>query len=203
MSTKADISQQIIELVKRENPETVEELVKLMGDALNLSEEKAFEWILKLENQGELKLSSRLKMIPRGLDAYFFSLDATWYWIIIALSISTTISVFTIQETDVPFIYVRYVLGSIFVLFLPGYSLIKALFPSKEIDDIERIALSIGMSLALVPLVGLLLNYTPWGIRLAPITLSLLSLTIVLSAVALIREHQRKTLNTINRPLTS
>ena len=113
---------------------------------------------------------------------------------IIALSLATTLSVFTIQETAVPFVYIRYVLGSIFVLFLPGYSLLKTLFPEKEIDDIGRTALSIGMSLALVPLVGLLLNYTPWGIRLTPITLSLLALTSVLSAIALIREHQRKTL---------
>jgi uncharacterized membrane protein len=49
------------------------------------------------------------------------------------------------------------------------------------------------MSLALVPLVGLLLNYTPWGIRLTPITLSLLALTIALTITGLIREHQDKT----------
>jgi uncharacterized membrane protein len=38
--------------------------------------------------------------------------------------------------------------------------------------------------------VGLLLNYTPWGIRLTPIVLSLLALTIVFSTAAMIREHQ-------------
>jgi len=46
------------------------------------------------------------------------------------------------------------------------------------------------MSLALVPLVGLLLNYTPWGIRLMPITISLLTLTIILTVTGLIREYQ-------------
>jgi len=63
----------------------------------------------------------------------------------------------------------------------------------RKLDNIERIALSIGMSLALVPLVGLLLNYTPWGIRLTPITISLLALTLILSTAAIIREHQTKT----------
>jgi uncharacterized membrane protein len=91
-----------------------------------------------------------------------------------------------------PLVYIRYFLGSVFVLLLPGYSLIKTLFPTKEIDNIERTALSIGMSLALVPLVGLLLNYTPWGIRLTPITLSLLALTTLLTATAVIREHTKK-----------
>jgi uncharacterized membrane protein len=103
-------------------------------------------------------------------------------------------------------VYLRYVLGAVFVLWLPGYAFIKALFPQnlpfakalarlsdtseKELDAIERIALSLGMSIALVPIVGLLLNYTPWGIRLTPIVLSLLALTTILSTAGIIREHQ-------------
>jgi uncharacterized membrane protein len=59
-------------------------------------------------------------------------------------------------------------------------------------DTIERAALSIGLSLAIVPIVGLFLNYTSWGIRLTPITLSLLALTITFATAALIREHQAK-----------
>jgi uncharacterized membrane protein len=56
------------------------------------------------------------------------------------------------------------------VLFVPGYVLVAALFPrNTEIDWIERIALSFGMSVAVVPLLGLLLNFTPFGIRFAPI----------------------------------
>jgi uncharacterized membrane protein len=72
---------------------------------------------------------------------------------------------------------VRTLLGVPFILFIPGYILIFALFPAKKtdrgIDTIERIALSFGLSIAIVPLIGLLLNYTPWGIRLEPILLSL------------------------------
>lgn len=55
---------------------------------------------------------------------------------------------------------------------------------------IERTALSIGMSLALVLIVGLLLNYTPRGIRLTPIVLSLVALTVVFAVAAVLREHQ-------------
>jgi uncharacterized membrane protein len=84
-------------------------------------------------------------------------------------------------------------MGTIFILFLPGYTFIKILFPKKELDNIERVALSIGMSLALVPITGLILNYTPWGIRTNPITISLLALTTSLATAAIIREHQTKT----------
>jgi len=85
------------------------------------------------------------------------------------------------------------VLGAIFVLFLPGYTFIRALFPEKELDNIERTALSMGMSLALVPITGLILNYTPWGIRTTPVTLSLLALTTIFATAAITREHQTKT----------
>ena len=63
---------------------------------------------------------------------------------------------------------------------------------TREIDNVERTAFSIGMSLALVPLVGLLLNYTLRGISLTPITVSLPALTAILSITGLIREHQVK-----------
>jgi uncharacterized membrane protein len=79
------------------------------------------------------------------------------------------------------FAALRMALGSIFVLFLPGYSLVEALYPKEEdLSPLERLALSIGLSLALVPLVGLLLNYSPWGIRLDPVVASLSTLTLAL-----------------------
>ena len=74
----------------------------------------------------------------------------------------------------VPLEPVRIVLGLLLVLFFPGYVLLAALFPRREnLGGIERVALSLGLSLALVPLLGLILNFTPWGIRLTPIVLVL------------------------------
>ena len=110
---------------------------------------------------------------------------------------------FTIPETFYPIAYIRNVLGIIFVLFLPGFAFIKALFPttvplkttSESLDDIERVALSFGMSLALVPIVGLILNYTPWGIRLTPITLSLPSTNRDLRHSSHIKRTPNKTKN--------
>jgi uncharacterized membrane protein len=81
--------------------------------------------------------------------------------------------------------FLRVLFGVPVILFIPGYALIAALFPgAKDIDGIERIALSFGLSIAVVPLVGLALNYTPWGIRLDPIVVSLALLTVCLCVVA-------------------
>lgn len=74
------------------------------------------------------------------------------------------------------------------MLFLPGDSLIAALFPRKDdLDAIERIALSFGLSIAVVPLLGLALNYTPFGIRLTPILIVLSVFTISLAICASVR----------------
>jgi len=83
---------------------------------------------------------------------------------------------------------VRIILGLPFILFFPGYTLISALFPKRtQLDSIERVALSFGLSIAVVPLIGLILNYTPWGIRLYPILTFLAGFIIVMSFVAWIR----------------
>ena len=81
--------------------------------------------------------------------------------------------------------FLRILFGIPMVLFIPGYALIAALFPgARDIDSIERIALSFGLSIAVVPLIGLALNYTPWGIRLDPVIISLSILSIGLCLTA-------------------
>ena len=83
---------------------------------------------------------------------------------------------------------IRIIFGLPLVLFLPGYSLIAALFPRKDdLDGIERIALSFGLSIAITPLLGLALNYTPFGIRLSPVLIVLSVFTIALAIGAYIR----------------
>jgi uncharacterized membrane protein len=83
---------------------------------------------------------------------------------------------------------IRAVFGLPMMLFLPGYSLVSALFPrTEELDTIERIALSIGLSICVVVFIGLGLNYTPWGIRLGPILLVLSAFTLIGTAVSAVR----------------
>ncbi|MFC1904414.1 DUF1616 domain-containing protein [Chloroflexota bacterium] len=85
----------------------------------------------------------------------------------------------------------RIVLGLLFVLFSPGYALLFALFPRRiDLGGIERVALSLGLSIAIVPTIGLILNYTPWGIRLYPCLISITIFVIVSSAVAWYRQQK-------------
>jgi len=190
------LTELIIAIVKRERPENVEQLVNRIKNKFDIPEHEIIKYVLQLQSEGTIRLK-KSKPTPNNLAAYVKT-EAGWYWITMTLAAATTLVVFMIPENAYPIIYIRYVLGTIFVLWLPGYSFIKALFPTKpadkkpagNLDSIERMALSIGLSLALVPIVGLLLNYTPWGIRLTPILLSLLALTTIFATAAVIREYQ-------------
>jgi len=161
-------------------------------------------------------------LLPRQLRALPADLAAVTLGVGVALA---TVFLPIISETPL-----RVVFGLVFVLFLPGYAFVAALFPeagtsSTEtaprspaedrsttrpapvpgteaaaeattdtpdsapadqtgIDGIERLALSFGLSIAIVPLIGLVLNFTPWGIRLAPITVSVAGVTLACVAVA-------------------
>lgn len=106
-------------------------------------------------------------------------------FIIMGLVLLTDIFVLTPGINETMF---RNILGLPLVLFLPGYALIAALFPAKsDLDGIERVALSFGLSIAVVPLIGLGLNYTPWGIRLLPILTSLSVFTFIMCGLAYLR----------------
>ncbi len=90
----------------------------------------------------------------------------------------------------------RVLLGLPFILFIPGYILVFALFPTKKtdhgIDTLERLVLSFGLSIAVVPLIGLLLNYTPWGIKLEPILTSLLLFILGVGLLSIYRWKKTK-----------
>jgi len=107
---------------------------------------------------------------------------------IITLSIFLILIIYVFPES-----IFRKVIGLPFILFFPGYSLISFLFPEKrDLDGIERVALSFGLSIAITPLTGLALNYTPFGIRLTPILLSLTSLNFVFSLLAVYRRFEAR-----------
>jgi uncharacterized membrane protein len=84
--------------------------------------------------------------------------------------------------------FLRTYLGIILVLFLPGYALTGAIFPAKkDLEGIERAAISFGLSIAIAPLMGLGLNYSSWGIREIPLLTEFSTFTLLMCAVAYYR----------------
>jgi uncharacterized membrane protein len=75
-------------------------------------------------------------------------------------------------------------------LFSPGYCLTAALYPRRDdLEPLERLGLSFGLSLAALPLIGLALNYSPWGVRWEPLLAFVALLAFLACALGLL--HRR------------
>jgi hypothetical protein len=171
----------------KENPGLeVSEIVKRISEENSVRSEKVARSLNILSDRNEIKLSNPAP--PRGVVGYLFSHYSIWYWMVVAGMILTLGSIYVFPDWA-PFPYIRMALGFISALYLPGAALIEALYPKEEdFESLERFAVSVGVSIAVTPLVGFLLNYTPWGIRLDPIVISLTILTLILGLVAVYRK---------------
>ncbi|MFH5801177.1 DUF1616 domain-containing protein [Haladaptatus sp. CMAA 1911] len=142
-------------------------------------------------------------LLPRPVRSLPADLAAICFVVLLTLAV---VLIPGLNETPI-----RALVGLVFVLFPPGYAFIAALFPEDTpivptvdddspdegesrlprpgtgIDGLERVALSFGTSIAIVPLIGLVLNFTPWGIRLVPVLLSLSAFTLCMTGIAAVR----------------
>jgi len=118
----------------------------------------------------------------------------------VGITIGLNIAVFVpgVRET-----VLRIPLGFAFVLTVPGYVFVAALYPERYCDRgpdesgsgrlssrltlIERCLLAVACSIVIVPLVGYLLNFTQWGVRLTPLVVATSGVTIFTTLIALVR----------------
>ncbi|ABW02290.1 membrane protein-like protein [Caldivirga maquilingensis IC-167] len=163
---------------------TVEELVNEVSRKVGVPREYVAYELMMLWKKGAVELEG-YPMDNRIM--YLLSIEGLWYWVTLGISLASVLAVLLIGNG--PLMYIRYVLGALMTLFMPGYSLIETLYPrGDELKPLERLALSIGLSLAITPLIGLILNYTPWGIRLIPIMVSTTLATTALLTTAAIKK---------------
>ena len=90
-----------------------------------------------------------------------------------------------------PLFIIRYLLGFVFVAFLPGYCLVNILFIGvNRIDLVENLVLSVALSFGITGLVGLFLGLSPIGINFTSITVSLSAIVLGLGLVAFVRKNR-------------
>jgi hypothetical protein len=171
----------------------IEELVGLIVSEKNVRFEDTVKGLYKAIKEGKVRFVDPNP--PKGLFEFATSIYNVWFWVLVGFIVLVVISIYGIPQTY-PFSVYRYVVGAVFVLYLPGYSIIEAFYPKRDsLRRLERFVLSVGLSLAVVPLVGLALNYTPWGIRFLPSLIALSLLTITLGILGVYRKYSYWRLN--------
>jgi uncharacterized membrane protein len=90
-----------------------------------------------------------------------------------------------------PTFYLRVVLGLPLLLFFPGYALMAAIFTRREEGRaFERVSLSFGLSIVIVPLICLILHFTPWGLKVESILYATFSFILISSAAGWFRRRR-------------
>lgn len=185
------LNDDIMSYLKTERVVTVQSLLEhLRGRDSSINAEQVTDAVWSLARASAVTLedigpatnpiNEYVRFWERNLDLYF----------VIGFSILTLVVTF-LTPPSFPFIALRWICGIIFVLFIPGFAFAEALFPKgTEIDMNQRFAISVGLSLALVPLAGLALDYSPWGIQLNPIVASLVTVSMAMSLVCFIRRFR-------------
>jgi hypothetical protein len=175
--------------IKNKHPQTIAELAQLVSADATVNEDEFRAALKDVISEGGIELKEPSYNLESALDYLFTITISGWFWATIILAGAAILSVAFVPDLY-PVNAIRWVLGSVFVLYLPGYTLMQFLFSErKELDSLERFALSVGLSLAVVPLIGLILNYLPWGIRLTPITISLTLFVLSFAILAATRKY--------------
>lgn len=106
--------------------------------------------------------------------------------IVVITALLTTIAIF------VPVFALDVALGLPVLLYFPGYLVLAALFPHRDtLHGIERQAFSIGISLVVDSILGLLIDITPFGLTPTTVSVTLLVFTVIMFFV--IRTRRRQT----------
>ena len=184
------VRQLVLETLRTRRFGTVREVVATL-ESSGVPREVTLRTIKDLAQEGRVILHppgapKETVMAPvESLGRYLRSTLALDLWVTLllwGLGLATT---FLIPSDLFPLVVVRWVFAGLLLVFVPGFALVRLLFPfDRFIDRWERIALSLGLSIALAVLVAFGLNFTPWGITPAPVAtgLSIITLASIVGA---------------------
>jgi hypothetical protein len=148
----------------------------------SLSTEEIQNAVKKLESKKKITL-----LVP-GANRDFLhyvtrSFNGLSLWLTIAATCLVVAVIFLLPDTET-WSYMRMMTGAVFVLFIPGNALVQLLFANRNMEQTEQMILSVGLSIALISLIGLMLKYILLALTVESAVISIGTLSIILSAVA-------------------
>ena len=185
------IERMVMDIIQRQN------LTKVGDVVLNLQKLDRFvgmdeihDAISRLERRGEVNLSE--ENANATLARYLVDIEASApFWISILATAAVMLALFALPD-DSQWIVAKQIIGSVFLFVVPGYATVNALVARNRLSYVERMVLSVGLSLAAVALVGVVLAYGFAGIKLQPLAFSLAIYVVMFAAVGAYRDYNRR-----------
>lgn len=188
---KRRLQDMIIELLHKDRSMKVSDMVDILhGIDNSLAIEDIYNAVEILKQENLVVTKHRPFQNKYSFSGYIIRNYASLpFWSVLAITALTLVSIYFIPSSA-PWSAVRLIVGGIFILIMPGFSMLQLVFPAKNISNLERFVLSLGLSLALVPLIGLVIAYTPFGIRLLPLVIFLSLLCNSSSTIGAYRKYR-------------
>ena len=178
------LQQRILNSVATRKCFTVKDLVVELQHTYSesLSIEEIQNAVKKLESE------KKITLLEPGTKGHFFhyimrSYNALSLWLITAATCLLIALVFLLPNIE-PWSYMRMITGAVFVMFIPGNALVQLLFTHRNMEQTEQIVLSVGLSLALICMIGLMLKYILSALTVESAVISIGLLSVTISAVA-------------------
>lgn len=149
--------ERIAAVVAKRHPSTLASLKKCLEDErIKVSDEKLLPLIRQMQSEGEIKFYLPAK--AGSFEEYITSYSDTWWvYLTIIIAVSESYLVFLESQT-VPLLFFRTLFGLGLLGFIPGYLSVRTIFPGRQINILEQLALSIFLSVLVSISIGVVLG---------------------------------------------
>jgi hypothetical protein len=152
--------EELIGIVKQHRPSNLASLKKFLNEAnMNVSDEKLLPLIKQLQSEGTFKLSVQH---TGSFNEYLADIwNAWWFYLVIVVTLSELFLVISNSQAGVALV-LRILFGLGVLGIIPGFLTVMIIFPGGQIQTLEKIALSIFLSVLISITVGVLLGLGPF-----------------------------------------
>ncbi len=180
----------VMDIMNRKTCRKVGDVVANLHKAdRSISVDEIHDAVRNLERKGSVNLSE--EKIPAS---FVQSLSDPWtnlpLWAAVLGSAAMILSLYLFPQEG-SWLGVRGFVGTVFLFAVPGYALTGLLVQKDRPYVVERIAVSISLSIAAVVLIGIVLGYSDIGVRMEP---TIASVSIVSIAVAILASYRNYSL---------
>ena len=152
--------EELIEVIKRHRPSSLASLQKsLKGENINVSDEKLLRLVKQLQSDGTIELSTKDAASFMG---YLIDIwNAWWFYLVIIVALSELFLVISNAQAGAA-LFLRILFGLGILGIIPGSLTVMIVFPGGQVNALEKIALSIFLSVLISITVGVLLGLGPF-----------------------------------------
>ena len=151
---------ELVDFVRKHHASTLASLKESLNeDGINISDEELLPLVRKLQFEGAIKLSVKA---ATSFKEYLIDIWNTW-WFYLAIVVAVSELTLVVSNAMIgALLFLRIVFGLAMLGIIPGFLTVLTVFPGGQINTLEKIGLSIFLSVLISITVGVVLGLGPF-----------------------------------------